>query len=81
MQQWEIMSWFGMIFGPFMMVLWLVFLVIVAAAVIRWLHGSAGGPLPFTGNKRRALEILEERFAKGEIEKEESQEKKRLLSD
>jgi putative membrane protein len=53
----------------------------VAAAVIRWLQGGTAGPLPFVGNRKRALEILEERFAKGEIDKDGFQEKKRLLSD
>jgi len=31
--------------------------------------------------KARALEILEERFARGEIDKDEFQERKHLLSD
>jgi putative membrane protein len=81
MQPWEMMSWYGMIFGPFMMVLWLVVLVVVVAAVLRWLHGGAASPLSFTGNRKRALEVLEERFARGEIDKDEFQEKKRLLLD
>lgn len=81
MPPWEMMSWYGMVFGPFMMILWLVVLIVVVAAALRWLHGSAAGPLPFTGNRKRSLEVLEERFARGEIDKEEFQEKKRLLSD
>ena len=81
MQPWGMMPWYGMIFGPIMMIIWLVVLIVVAAAVIRWLQGGTVGPLPFVGSRKRALEILEERFAKGEIDKDEFQEKKRLLSD
>ena len=55
--------------------------IVVAAAVIRWLPGDRVGSHPFLAGKRRALEILEERFAKGEIDKDEFQEKKRLLAD
>jgi putative membrane protein len=75
------MMWYGMIFGPVIMIIWLVVLVLVAAAVIRWLQGGASPSLPFAGGRKRALEILEERFAKGEIDKDEFQEKKCLLSD
>jgi putative membrane protein len=75
------MMWYGMVFGPIIMIIWLVVLVVVAAAVIRWLQGGTSPSFPFTAGKKRALEILEERFAKGEIDKDEFQEKKRLLSD
>jgi putative membrane protein len=81
MLPWGMMPWYGMIFGPMMMIIWLVVLIVVAAAVIRRLQGGTVGPLALVGNRRRALEILEERFAKGEIDKDEFQEKKRLLSD
>ncbi len=81
MQPWEMMPWYGMVFGPIMMLIWLVIVIVVVAAVIRWLQGGGGaGPLPFAGNRKRALEILEERFARGEIDKDEFQEKKHLLS-
>jgi len=75
------MMWYGMIFGPIIMIIWLVVLIVVAAAVIRWLQGGASPSFPFAAGKKRALEILEERFAKGEIDKDEFQEKKRLLPD
>lgn len=81
MQPWGMMPWYGMIFGPIFMIVWLVVVIVVAAAVIRSLQGGAIGPLPFLAHRKRALEILEERFAKGEIEKAEFEEKKRLLSD
>jgi putative membrane protein len=66
------MPWYGIVFGPIMMIIWLVVLIVVAAAVIRWLQGGTAVPLLFMGNRKRALEILEERFAKGEIDKDES---------
>ncbi len=80
MQPWEMMPWYGMILGPIMMIIWLVIAILVAAVVIRWLQGGTIEDL-FLGRKKRALEILEERFAKGEIDKDEFIEKKRLLSD
>ena len=81
MQPWGMMPWYGMVFGPIMMILWLAIIIVVAAVVIRWLQGGAIGPLPSLGGRKRALEILEERFVKGEIDKNEFAEKKRLLSD
>ncbi len=81
MQPWGMMPWYGMVFGPIMMIIWLVIVIVIAVAAIRWLQGGTIGPLPSLGGRKRALEILEERFAKGEIEKDEFQEKKRLLSE
>jgi putative membrane protein len=81
MQPWGMMPWYGMVFGPIMMIIWLVIVIVIAAAVIRWLQGGTIGPLPSLSGRKRALEILEERFAKGEIDKDEFEEKKRLLSD
>ena len=80
MPPWGMMPWYGIIFGPIMMIIWFVIMIVVAATVIRWLQGGTVGPLPFLGAKKRALEILEERFAKGEIDKNEFEEKKRLLA-
>ena len=81
MQPGETMSWYGMNFGPITMLIWLVVLIVLAIAVIRWLQGSSAGASPSLSGRKRALEILEERFARGEIDKDEFQEKKRLLSD
>ena len=81
MPPWGMMPWYGMIFGPIIMIIWLVIIIFVAAAVIRWFQVGTVGPLPLLGTRKRALEILEERFAKGEIDKNEFEEKKRLLSD
>jgi len=73
------MPWYGMIFGPIIMILALATVVIVVVLIVRWL---GGGPYPPPQRTQRtALDILEERFAKGEIEKDEFEEKKRLLSD
>lgn len=85
MEPWGPMPWYGMIFGPIMMIAVLVTIIIVAVFLMRWLGG--GGfpfghqPPPYQRPKKPALEILEGRFARGEIDKEEFEEKKRLLSD
>jgi putative membrane protein len=73
--------WYAMIFGPIIILIWLVVLVVLAAAVTRWLQGGGAVSFPFAPSKKRAVEILEERFAKGEIDKDEFQEKRRLLTD
>ena len=81
-QGWEMMPWYGMIFGPIMMILVLATVVTVVILLVRWLGG--GSWQPFNDNRqpsKAALDILKERFAKGEIDKDEFEEKKRLLSD
>ena len=68
------MGWMHMIF---MIVFW--GLVIVALVfLIKWLAGSTRGDIQRSG-KPRALDILEERYARGEIDKTEFEEKKKDL--
>lgn len=69
-----------MFLGPVMMIVVLVALVAGVVLVIRWLggpHHPAGGHGRHGG--RDAMDILRERFARGEIDKEEFEERRRLL--
>ena len=62
----------GMLFGG---ILWVAFVVLVIYAVVQFLRGEDRAPF---GPKRRsaALDILEERYARGEIGRDEFLEKK-----
>jgi putative membrane protein len=67
---------FGMVLGPIFMILVLV--GIVAAVVLVMRHGV----LPGSGQtSTRAHDILKERYARGEIDSKEFDERKKLLSD
>jgi putative membrane protein len=70
------MGWFG---GIFMIVFWI--LVIVGLVfVIRWLLQSTRGDSRWTrSGSSSALDILKERYARGEINKQEFEEKKKDL--
>ena len=65
-------------FGVIGMVLWWILIVLGIVLLARWLlSGSPGrGGHASTG---RALEILKERYARGEIDKQEYEQKKRDL--
>jgi putative membrane protein len=74
----------GFIIGPIVMCLILVGLIALVALAARscWHHchgGRRGCPFCGHGQGRAALDILEERFAKGEIDKTEFEEKRKLL--
>ncbi len=70
-------GWAAMIVGPIMMIAVLATLVAVVVLIIRWLGGSQS----FSQNpENSALDILRERFARGEIEKDEFEKKRDLLS-
>jgi putative membrane protein len=77
---WGGWGWSGMVLGPLMMIVVLAAVVAVAVLLVRWMGGaSAAGPGPATPGKT-PLDILNERFAKGEIDKEDFEERRRLLS-
>ena len=80
--EWWNMPWFGMFMMPVMMVIFLVIFLLVFIPLMRslglgppWWHGQ--NPYP---PSKTALEILNERLARGEIDKAEYEEKKRLIS-
>lgn len=72
-------GWYGMILGPLFMILTLAVSIALAVLLVRWL----GGPWHATHTQpgRTPLDILKERFARGEIDKEEFEERRRVLGD
>jgi putative membrane protein len=70
MHEWMGWGWGGMWFGPLFMIALLALLVAGVVALVRWSgsRGSDGG-----GRVRTARDILDERYARGEIDREEYQ--------
>ena len=70
--------WYGMIFGPVMMVAFIA----VAVIVIAWVLRALG---PGSRSERREsdtpLDTLKQRFARGEIDRAEYEERKKTLSE
>ncbi len=71
-------GWGWMVFGGVMMLLFWGAIVLLIVLTVRWLVGGVGGQSPAS---KTPLDILKERFARGEIEKQEFEERKRALSD
>ncbi|HEY5602520.1 MAG TPA: SHOCT domain-containing protein [Gammaproteobacteria bacterium] len=65
----------GMGFGWFFMLLFWALVILGIAAIVKWLSGSGGG----NARSKTALEILQERYARGEIDQQEYQQKRRDL--
>ncbi len=74
---------YGMIFGPLFMILVLAVVIAVAVLIVRSLggpwHGAAPPHYPPPG--RTPLDILKERFARGEIDKNEFEDRRRVLGE
>jgi putative membrane protein len=75
------MHWFNGMGGGWMMIFWWILIIVAIAALLKWTVPSFGG---YPGNEQRnnsksALEILKERYARGEIDKDEYDKKKKDL--
>lgn len=73
-------GWGHMIFGSLMMVLLWGGIIVAIVVAVRWLGGGPSHSATPPAAHNTALEILRERFARGEIDKEEFEERQRLLS-
>ncbi len=72
-------GWGFMLFGSLMMVLVVAAIVAIVFVVVRWLGGSDHAAVPH--GPRMPLDILKERFARGEIDAAEFEERQRVLGE
>ena len=70
------MGWFG---GIFMMIFWVLILVGLIF-LIKWLIQTTNRVKSDVGNGNPALQILKERYARGEIDNTEFEEKKKVIA-
>ena len=63
--------------GGVMWIFWILLVVVILWAV----KTAAGSGTNSAGKQRSALDILKERYAKGEIERDEFEQKRKDLSD
>jgi putative membrane protein len=77
------MDGFGMTggfgFGWIFMILWWVLIIVGIAALVKWMVTPSGGHSR-TGSGSKALDILKERYARGEIDEQDFQKRKRDLA-
>ena len=73
------MMWqgYGMMMGPFMMILFIAVIIVVGVLIYKWLSGQSFGQA--SSSEEDPTEILKTRFAKGEIDKEEFEERLQML--
>ena len=69
----------GWFMGPFMMLIGLAVVVVAVVLVARML-GMGGGATSGRAAPSSALQILEERIARGEIDNQEFEDRKKILS-
>ncbi len=77
-------GWYGMFLGPLMTLLFLGIAVAVIVLIVRWLGGPRpDAPVlpPSAAPGKTPLDILKERYARGEIDKDEFEERKRILAE
>lgn len=72
-------GWHAWVFGPMMMILFVALIVTAVVLTVRWFSGGGRGDFAEGGAPKAPVDILKERFARGEIDKEEFEERRRIL--
>jgi putative membrane protein len=72
-----------MIFGPLIMILVLAVVIAIAVLLVRWLGGPWHGAQPthHAPPEHTPLDILKARYARGQIDKAEFEERRSILGD
>jgi len=70
-----------MAFGGLMMLLFWGGIFVLIVLAVRWIGGGSAAHSGTQTSRKSPREILEERFARSEIDKDEFEERKRRLSD
>lgn len=72
-------GWGHMMFGGLMMIVFWGGIILLVVLAVRWIGGSSSDRTLSPASKS-ALDILDERFARGEIDKDEYEERRKILS-
>jgi putative membrane protein len=70
----------GFGFGGIFMILWWVLILVGIVALVKWVATSSGAGGQ-SGGDSKALDILKQRYARGEIDEQEFQKRKRDLTE
>lgn len=76
---WGDSGWMGWGFGALHMWLYWAVLILIVIALVKWVFGVPGRGESGRHGESRALELLKERYARGEIGKEEFEQRRRDL--
>ena len=74
-------GWYGWFFGPIMMIVMIAVAVLLVVLLVRWVGGFGPGRAGHTPQEKTPLDILKVRFARGEIDKEEFEERRKVLDE
>lgn len=80
MMWWE-GGWDTMFLGPLFMILVFAALIVVAALALRAFGTTLHGPAHHHPPQRTSLDILKERYARGELDTAEFEERRKVLGD